>query len=217
MYFSPIENEYEMPSVTIHRALRLGGLKPTFNEDVAESARRGDDWVGFSVDSERAYEALMDRYGDLIDHDEDSGIMYAPRKIWNRIEQVAYDADGIGAIEDNGWENPEHYGVAEGSQTVGHEILGMLRQINRQGDDAMEELYSSCPLLAQFWDQYEGDFRSMVIELSPKTLNRIKAEISAFNQQGVAEEGPKLTESEAMQNDKMFTDTLAMLKKYSGI
>lgn len=31
MYFSPIENEYEMPSVTIHRALRLGGLKPTFN------------------------------------------------------------------------------------------------------------------------------------------------------------------------------------------
>jgi hypothetical protein len=36
MYFSPIENEYEMPSVTIHRALRLGGLKPTFNEDVAE-------------------------------------------------------------------------------------------------------------------------------------------------------------------------------------
>jgi len=36
MYFSPIENEYEMPSVTIHRALRLGGLKPTFNEGVAE-------------------------------------------------------------------------------------------------------------------------------------------------------------------------------------
>lgn len=37
-YFSPIENEYEMPSVTIHRALRLGGLKPTFNEGVAEGS-----------------------------------------------------------------------------------------------------------------------------------------------------------------------------------
>ena len=39
MYFSPIENEYEMPSVTIHRALRLGGLKPTFNEGVAEATK----------------------------------------------------------------------------------------------------------------------------------------------------------------------------------
>jgi hypothetical protein len=78
-------------------------------------------------------------------------------------------------------------GVAEGTQTVGHEILGMLRQVKRQGDDAMEELYSSCPLLAQYWDQYEGDFRSMVVELSPKTLDRIKAEIAAFNQQGVSE------------------------------
>jgi hypothetical protein len=75
-------------------------------------------------------------------------------------------------------------GVAEGTQTVGHEILGLLRQVKRQGDDAMEELYSSCPLLAQFWDQYEGDFRSLVVELSPKTLHRIKAEIAAFNQQG---------------------------------
>jgi hypothetical protein len=36
MYFSPIANEYEMPSETIYRALRLGGLKPTFAEGVAE-------------------------------------------------------------------------------------------------------------------------------------------------------------------------------------
>jgi len=78
-------------------------------------------------------------------------------------------------------------GVAEGTQTIGREILGMLRQVNRQGHDAMEELYSSSPLLAQYWDEYEGDFRSMVIELPPETLNRIKAEIAAFNQQGVAE------------------------------
>ena len=38
MYFSPIQNEYEMPSVTIHRALKLGGLNPVFNEGVAEGA-----------------------------------------------------------------------------------------------------------------------------------------------------------------------------------
>ena len=38
MYFSPIQNEYEMPSVTIHRALKLGGLNPVFNEGVAEGS-----------------------------------------------------------------------------------------------------------------------------------------------------------------------------------
>jgi len=43
MYFSPIKNEYEMPSVTIHRALRLGGLKPTFNEDLAEDIKEGEE------------------------------------------------------------------------------------------------------------------------------------------------------------------------------
>jgi hypothetical protein len=73
-----------------------------------------DDIVGFSVDSERAYQAVMDRYGDMIEHHE-SGIMYAPRKLWGRIQELAYEADGIGAEEDNGYENPEHYGVAEGS------------------------------------------------------------------------------------------------------
>ncbi len=31
MYFSPIKNEYEMPSVTIHRALKMGGLNPVFS------------------------------------------------------------------------------------------------------------------------------------------------------------------------------------------
>lgn len=31
MFFSPIKNEYEMPSVTIHRALKMGGLNPVFS------------------------------------------------------------------------------------------------------------------------------------------------------------------------------------------
>ena len=128
---------------------------------------------------------------------------YGPELVGNAIDEVADfvgDVEEIGSSDVSGWVKhvermlannpPEAFakeGVAEGTQTVGHEILGMLRQVKRQGHDAMEELYSSCPLLALFWDQYEGDFRSMVIELSPKTLNRIKAEIAAFNQQGVAE------------------------------
>lgn len=70
--------------------------------------------VGFSLDSERAYQAVMSRFGDMIDQDQDSGTMYAPERLWPKIEQVAYDADGIGAQRDDDLENPEHYGVAEG-------------------------------------------------------------------------------------------------------
>jgi hypothetical protein len=36
------------------------------------------DTVGFSVNSEAAYMAVMKRFGDVIDHDETSGIMSAP-------------------------------------------------------------------------------------------------------------------------------------------
>jgi hypothetical protein len=61
------------------------------------------DTVGFSVNSEAAYTAVMKRFGDVIDHDETSGIMYAPAGVWPRIEMVAYDADGEGAtrVEDD--------------------------------------------------------------------------------------------------------------------
>jgi hypothetical protein len=56
------------------------------------------DTVGFSVNSEAAYTAVMKRFGDVIDHDETSGIMYAPAGVWPKIEMVAYDADGEGAV-----------------------------------------------------------------------------------------------------------------------
>jgi hypothetical protein len=69
--------------------------------------------IGFSVDTERAYQAVMGRYGDYIEHDEESGIMYVPERLWGRVQEVAHDADGIGAIEDDGYENPEHYGLGE--------------------------------------------------------------------------------------------------------
>lgn len=82
-------------------------------QGVAEGADRSD-MVGFHLDSERAYNAVMSRFGDMIDHDEDSGIMYAPERIWPKIELVAYDADGIGAQRDDEIENPEHYGLDEG-------------------------------------------------------------------------------------------------------
>lgn len=84
-------------------------------QGVAEGYAGADDTdtVGFHLETERAYQAVMGRYGDMIDHDETSGIMYAPARIWPKIEMVAFDADGVGATRDDDLENPEHYGVAE--------------------------------------------------------------------------------------------------------
>lgn len=83
---------------------------------VAEAGHAGaddTDTVGFYLDTERAYQAVMGRYGDMIDHDETSGIMYVPARLWPKIEMIAFDADGIGALRDDDLENPEHYGIAE--------------------------------------------------------------------------------------------------------
>ena len=86
--------------------------------DYGHSADQGvaegkEEMVGFHLDSERAYEAVMARFGHVIDHNEDSGTMYVPERLWPTVEAVAYAADGIGAQRDDDLENPEHYGVAE--------------------------------------------------------------------------------------------------------
>jgi hypothetical protein len=72
-----------------------------------------DDTVGFSVSSEQAYNAVMARFSDYIDHDETSGIMYVPERLWPQVEEIAFDADGQGATQDHG-DSPEQ-GVAEAS------------------------------------------------------------------------------------------------------
>jgi hypothetical protein len=60
------------------------------------------DLVGFHLDTERAYNAVMERFGDVVEQDPESGMMTVPRRYWPQLEQVAHDADGIGAIEAGG-------------------------------------------------------------------------------------------------------------------
>ena len=60
------------------------------------------DLVGFHLDTERAYNAVMERFGDVVEQDQESGMMTVPRRYWPQLEQVAHDADGIGAIEAGG-------------------------------------------------------------------------------------------------------------------
>jgi len=57
-----------------------------------------NDMVRFSVETERAYQAVMDRFGDVIEWNGDD--MMVPGKIWPSVEQVAFDADGIGAEQE---------------------------------------------------------------------------------------------------------------------
>ena len=77
--------------------------------------------VGFSVNSEEAYNAVMQHFGDYINHDETSGIMYVPAEMWSKVESIAFDADGVGAEQVDGYEQ----GVAEGEldEAVGGNYL----------------------------------------------------------------------------------------------
>jgi hypothetical protein len=122
-----------------HIRSRLGKhTAPVLPEQgVAEGGYSGiddTDTVGFSVNSERAYNAVMARFGDQIDHDETSGILYVPARLWPKVEMVAFDADGEGAQRDDELENSEHYGVAEevrlpypeGSENLGRANMELL-------------------------------------------------------------------------------------------
>jgi hypothetical protein len=66
----------------------------TYGEGIQETA---DNTVKFSIDGERAYDAVMDRFGHVIDWNNDS--MTAPRKLWPRIEELAHDFGGEASEE----------------------------------------------------------------------------------------------------------------------
>ena len=70
------------------------------NQGQVEEA--SEDQVGFHLDTERAYNAVMERFGDVVEQDQEPGMMTVPRRYWLQLEQVAHDADGIGAIEAGG-------------------------------------------------------------------------------------------------------------------
>jgi hypothetical protein len=95
----------------IHRNKQRQLDKEQQKKDIAEAGYSGvddTDTVGFSVNSERAYQAVMSRFGNQVDHDETSGTMYVPARLWPQVEMIAFDADGEGASRDD-------EGIAEGT------------------------------------------------------------------------------------------------------
>ena len=88
--------------------------------DVEESSKYSptDDVVGFTVNSEKAYNVVMRQFGEYIDFDEDEGVMYVPEKMWPRVEMTAFDADGEGAKkvdDDRNWDDEDLQGYADRS------------------------------------------------------------------------------------------------------
>jgi hypothetical protein len=77
-----------------------------------------DDEVKFFIDSEPAYYAVMDRFGDHIDFRGDD--LVAPQRLWSAIQQTAGDAGGaadIAGLEDDRMgtdDELDEQGVAEG-------------------------------------------------------------------------------------------------------
>ena len=81
--------------------------KKQFDQDAKGVSEGSDDTVRFEVDSENAYNHVMDQFGSVIDWDGDT--MVAPRKYWGAIQELALAASG---------EASEEHGLAEGSDRI---------------------------------------------------------------------------------------------------
>jgi hypothetical protein len=111
-----------------------------------------DDTVGFSVNSERAYQAVMSRFGDHVDHDETSGIMYVPTRMWPQVEMIAFDADGEGATQADGLGEGEKVGNMDADKFDA--AMARLKQLAGAGPmktvyDPTKRVYRNMPTAQQ--------------------------------------------------------------------
>jgi hypothetical protein len=124
-------------------------------QGVAEGGYSGvddTDTVGFSVNSERAYNAVMARFGDQVDHDETLGIMYVPARMWPQVEQVAFDADGEGAVQADGLDEGEKVGNMDADRF--DDAMARLKQLAGAGPmrtvyDPAKRVYKNVPVAQQ--------------------------------------------------------------------
>lgn len=74
------------------------------SDPVSESTNTMTDKVHFNIDSERAYQHVMDKFGQAIEWDGDT--MVVARHMWPAIEELALAAGGA-AEEDHGTQSPD--------------------------------------------------------------------------------------------------------------
>ena len=142
-----------IPSSSTTKTVLTSDLRP-LGRGIAEDNLHGggpDDEVKFFIDSEPAYYAVMDRFGDHIDFRGDD--MVAPLRLWGAIQQTAGDAGGaadIAGLEDEPmWVGDEldEQGVAEGSEK---QLLKQVKQYCRDAWVSNGTLWVECdPLQAK--------------------------------------------------------------------
>lgn len=133
---------------------RVNDCEKIKEQGVAENMYSGtDDTVGFSVNSEAAYQAVMARFGDHVDHDETSGIMYVPERMWPQVEVVAFDADGEGAVQADGLDEGEKIGGRHDADDFDDMVL-RLKKLAGAGPmktvyDPQKRVYKNMPTAQQ--------------------------------------------------------------------
>ena len=98
----------------------------------------------------------MARFGDHIDHDETSGILYVPARMWPQVEQVAFDADGEGAVQADGLDEGEKVGNMDADRFDA--AMARLKQLAGAGPmktvyDPAKRVYRNVPVAQQPGDK----------------------------------------------------------------
>jgi hypothetical protein len=141
------------------------------------------DTIGFSVNSEAAYTAVMDQFGDHIDHDETSGIMYVSASMWPNVEAVAFDADGEGATQDDGYEHTDspEQGMSEARST------------DDPFDDMVEDYLDWLSARNMFVNNNtrEEEKASIIADLKSGVVHPDELDYAMSSNQGVAEAAKK--------------------------
>jgi hypothetical protein len=145
--------------------------KEEFEVDETSKFSPTDDVVGFTVNSEKAYNVVMRQFGDYIDWDEDEGVMYVPEKMWSKVEMAAFDADGEGAtrIEDEqsrNWDKEDIKGYADRSSDAdaeeyhkeGYSVTRGIDKEKYQERDGLEGPFSAKNGKVVYYDKKEGKY-----------------------------------------------------------
>ena len=140
-----------------------------------------DDEVKFFIDSEPAYYAVMDRFGDHIEFRGDD--LVAPQRLWGAIQQTAGDAGGaadIAGLEDDRMGTDDEQGVAE---VTDPEIEEMYEAMEQLAEEMAATKGVSVDLV---WESFEALDDHELFETAAWRRKEGKSAKGGLNAKGVA-------------------------------
>ena len=120
-----------------HSDKRQRGIERAVNKLAMKESGFRNDMIRFSIDSEKAYEKVLDKFGDVIDWDED--VMTVPPKYWSAIQELAHDFGGEANEEGSEF---AHDDLDERAGPVGGGKWQDKMHLEEESDD-MEDLLSN--------------------------------------------------------------------------